>query len=277
MVQGCRLHRRVRCATRSALHGVLGEHGAEGETVMHEQVIVGEQVAGRAARVRNTLKDLSGDVKSSTFDMADLLHEAQENNYPATWGYASTVEYGREELGLKKRKIEYLTRITKVCLAVGLKRERYEPSGISKLREITTLNPEGTYWNAAEHVSEPLDDHIVRLILDSDKMNVEQVKLEVAKLKGQIGKDRRVIRSYSTDITTWTNVIDVAIEKARKFLGSKGRDEETGNAKEYSEGECYECICAAFNADPNYDEDPGDLTVADLLETQTQAPPTLPM
>ena len=70
--------------------------------------------------------------------------------------------------------------------------------------------------------------------------------------------DLRVLRSYSTDITTWSLVISAAIEKARKYLGSKGRDEETGNAVEYSEGECYECICAAFNADLNYEEDPGD-------------------
>lgn len=239
---------------------------------MHEQVIVGEQVAGRAARVREKLKDLTNDVKSSTFDLADLLFEAQENNYPSQWGFASTVEYGREELGLKKRKVQYLTRITKVCRQVGLKRERYEPSGTSKLREICSLNPDGSYWNVAEHVSEPLDEHIVRLILDSDKLNVEQVKLEVAKLKGQIGKDRRVFRSYSTDITTWTNTISTAIETARRMLGSKGRDEE-GNAREYSEGECYECICASFNADPNNTEDPGD----GLPAEEAQAPTTLPM
>ena len=65
-------------------------------------------------------------------------------------------------------------------------------------------------------------------------------------------------RSYVTDITTWTNVISVAIERARKFLGSKSRDAE-GNAVEYSEGECYECICATFNADPNYDEEPMEI------------------
>jgi hypothetical protein len=246
--------------------------GLEGGYAMHEVVMVGEQVAGRAARVREKLKDLTNDVKSSTFDLADLLFEAQENSYPAAWGFASTVEYGQEELGLKPRKTQYLTRITKVCRQVGLKRERYEPSGISKLREITTLDPEGTYWNVSEHVSEPLDEHIVRLILDSDKMNVDQVKVEVARLKGQVGKDRRVLRSYSTDVTTWTNVISEALERARRFLGSKGRDAE-GNAKEYSEGECYECICAAFNADPNYDEDPGE----GLPTEEPQALTNLPM
>lgn len=242
---------------------------------MNEQVIVGEAVAGRSATVRKQLLRMVSNMAVSTFDFIELIAEAQENNYASSWGFSSTVDYGTKELGLKKRKIQYLARIGKVCKEVGLTRSQFEPAGVSKLREITTLDPEGTFWNKDAHVSEPLDDHIVRLILDSDKMNVEQVEVEVARLKGQVGQDRRVLRSYSTDAATWTNVISAAIEKARKYLGSKGRDGE-GNAVEYSEGACYECICAAFNADPNYEEDPGDLTMEQVLE-ESKAPPTLPM
>ncbi len=225
---------------------------------MIEQVVVGEQVAGRAARVRAKLKDLTNDVKSSTFDLADLLYEAQENNYYTAWGYASLLEYGAEELGLKKRKTQYLTRITKVCHQVGLKRERYELSGISKLREITTLNPDGTYWNVTEHVSEPLDEHIVRLILDSDKMNVKQIKLEVERLKGMVGPNRMVVRSCSVTQSAWDNVIQPAYELARRILGSQSRD-ETGNAVEYKDGVCLEVIAAAFLADPNNGPEPEEL------------------
>ena len=244
---------------------------------MNEQVIVGEAIAGRAAKVRRQLFDLSADVKASTFDMIELLCEAKSNGYPLQWGFASVLDYGTKELGLKERKVQYLTRIGTVCKAVGLTREQYEPAGTSKLREITMLDPEGSYFNTAEHTNEDMAEHIVRLILDSDKMTVEEVKEEVARLKGQVGKDRRVIRSYSTDITTWTNTISAAIEKARKYLGSKGREKETGNATEYSEGECYECICASFNADPNYDEDPGDtVSLAEVLEAAKE-PPILPM
>jgi hypothetical protein len=197
-------------------------------------------------------------LSTNTFDLALLLHEARENNYASAWGFSSLAEYAEKELGLKKRKSEYLTRIVKVARAVGLLREQFEPCGVSKLREITRLDPEGTFWNKDAHVSEDLAEHIVRLILDHDKLNIQQTKDEVARLLGQSGPDRRVMRSYSTDITTWTNTISVAIERARKFLGSKGRDSE-GNAKEYSEGECYECICATFNADPNYDEEPMEI------------------
>lgn len=240
---------------------------------MSEQVIVGEQVAGRAMSVRKELLRMSADIKHTEFDAAELLFEAQENNYPAAWGFSSVLDYGVRELGLKKRKVQYLTRIVKVCRAVGLKRAQYEPAGISKLREICSLDPYGSYFNKDTRLNESLDEHIVRLILDSDKMNTEQVALEVAKLKGQVGKDRRVPRSYSTDITTWENVISPAIELARRILGSKGRDDE-GNAVDYSEGACYEVICAAFNADLNNAEDP---SIIKSITEEAPKPPTIPM
>jgi hypothetical protein len=238
---------------------------------MHEQVIVGEAIAGRAAQVRAKLKDLSADVKGSTFDMAELLFEAQENNYLHGWGFASLPDYAAKELGLKERKARYLARIVKVCRAVGLNRTQYEPAGTSKLREITTLDPEGKFWNSTEHVSEPLDEHIVRLILDFDKMTVEQVKEEVLRLKGRTGPDKPVLRTTSYPKSVWENVIKPARELARRLLGSSGRDEE-GNATEYSDGACDEVICAAFIADPN--NEPETLNVP---KEETPAPPTLPM
>src|ERR1700726_841905 len=128
---------------------------------MYEQALHGESIAGRAASVRRKLKDLSSDVRASTFDMIDLLYEAQINNYPSQWGFASTLDYGVKELGLKKRKIQYLTRIGTVCKAVGITREQYEPAGTSKLREITTLDPEGSFFNRETHTNEDLAEHIV--------------------------------------------------------------------------------------------------------------------
>jgi len=220
-----------------------------------EQVVTGETVAGRAAKVRRQLFDLSADVKASTFDMVELLCEAKSNNYPQQWGFSSVLDYGCQELGLKKRKVQYLTRIGTVCKAVGLTRQQYEPAGTSKLREITTLDPEGSYFNIAEHMNEDMAEHIVRLILDSDKMNVKQVKEEVLRLQGRVGPDRPVVRSTSYPQSVWENVIVPARELARHLLGSSGRDEE-GNAKEYSDGACDEVICAAFLADLNNQPEP---------------------
>ena len=226
----------------------------------------GEAVAGRAAKVRRQLFDLSADVKASTFDMIELLCEAKSNGYPLQWGFSSVLDYGTQELGLKERKVQYLTRIGTVCKAVGLTREQYQPAGTSKLREITTLTPEGSYFNIAEHTNEDMAEHIVRLILDSDKMTVEEVKEEVARLKGMTGPNRMVVRSCSVTQSAWTNVIQPAYELARRILGSQGRD-ESGNAVEYKDGACLEVICAAFNADVNNQPEP----------EEPQAPPTLPM
>jgi hypothetical protein len=222
---------------------------------MHEVVIVGEQVAGRAALVRQRLRDINTDAKITEFDLADLLFEAQEHGYPQQWGFESLPDYAERELGLKARRAQYLARITRVCRAVGLSRVQYEPAGRSKLREITTLKPEGSFFNTVTRANEPLDEHIVRLILDSDSLTYKQIKAEVARLKGQVGKDARVIRSYSTDQQSWDGIIAPALEKARRYLGSQGRDEE-GTAREYSEGVCYEMICAAFNASLDYEPEP---------------------
>lgn len=226
----------------------------------------GEAVAGRSAQVRRSLMSMVSNLNTNTFDLAELLYEAQEQHYPSAWGFNSLPEYAEKELGLKARKAQYLARIMKVCKVVGLKREQFESAGTSKLREITRLDPEGTFWNKDKHVSEPLDEHIVRLILDHDKMNVEQVKDEVARLLGQSGPDRRVMRSFSTDQSTWDNVMKPALETARRMLGSQGRDTD-GQAKDYPDGVCWEVIAATFNADPNNQPEP----------EEPQSAPKLPM
>ena len=230
---------------------------------MYDQITVGEAIAGRSAQVRRSLMAMVANLSTNTFDLATLLQEAKENNYAFAWGFASLADYAGKELGLKQRKAEYLTRIMHVTKAVGLTRPQFEPCGVSKLREITRLDPEGTFWNKDEHVSEDLAEHIVRLILDHDKMNVQQVKDEVARLLGQIGPDRRVMRSFSTDQSTWDNVMKPALETARRMLGSQGRDIE-GNAKDYPDGVCWEVIAAAFNADPNNQPEPEDVQIPKL-------------
>ena len=238
---------------------------------MESTVIVGKAIAGRATSVRKQLLDLTRDVKASTFDMMDLLFEAQEKGYAPQWGFESLADYGDKELGLKVRKVQYLVHIKKICMAVGLTREQYEPAGTSKLREICTLDPDRSFFNKETRTAEPMDENIVRMILDADSMTVTEVKEEVAKLKGQVGPDRRVVRSYSTCQSVWDHVISKAIESARRFLGSKGKDDE-GYATEYSEGDCYECICATFLADPNFQKEQIDPSAEKPVER-----PIIPM
>lgn len=213
--------------------------------------IIGEVVAGRAAYVRKQLMVLMGDIERRTFDLAELLLEAQDGSLYRTWGYDDIYDYASQELGLKERRSQYLIRIVKVCRAVDVARAVYQEVGVSKLRDITRLNPEASFWNAETKALEPVAAHIIRLIDKADDMSGDQIEEEVRRLMGQTGENRPVMRSYSVTQSAWDNTIKPAMELARRRLGSARRDEETGNAVDYSDGVVEEMIHAEFLADEN--------------------------
>jgi hypothetical protein len=233
-------------------------------TDLNPPAIVGEQVAGRAAHVRKKLMMLVGDVNEATFDMAELLYEAVEGNLPQQWGYDDIYDYGETELGLKERKIQYLVRIVTVCTAVGLKRESYEPAGVSKLREITRLDPQGSFFNPETKTPEPLNEHIVDLITDAEKYTGKELLEEVRRLMGQTGGNRPVTKVMSWTEDTYNNVIVPAQELARKRLGSAKRDEQ-GNAVEYTDSVVEELIHVEFLVDPNNQPEPEEITMEEVL------------
>lgn len=215
---------------------------------MHEQMIVGEAIAGRSATVRRDLLRLSGDVAVQTLDLAELLYEVQTNGYAQSWGFESLADYAQRELGLKPRKSQYLSKIISVMQAVGLKRAQFENAGITKLRDITVLDPEGSFFDKETRVSEPLDAHIVRLVVDASDMTVEQVREEVLRLQGRLGPDRPTTKSYTVPCSAYDLVIKPAFELIRMRLGSQRRDAE-GKALEYSDGAVLECMCAEVLSD----------------------------
>jgi hypothetical protein len=215
--------------------------------------IVGEAIAGRSAHVRQELHKLSVGVNSSSLELAELLFEAQENNYIFGWGFPSLPAFAEKELGLKPRKAQYLARVIKVTREVGLVKEQIKSVAISKLRVITTLNPDGSFFNRETKTNESLDEHIVRLITEADDLTLKQIEAEVVRLKGMDGPNRRITRSYNTDQSTYDNVIKPAFELLRKKLGSAGRD-DSGNAIEYHDGVIIEMLCADALADPNNQE-----------------------
>lgn len=217
---------------------------------MYEQVIVGEAVAGRAATVRKDLLRLTERMQRDTFDLAELLYEVQKNDYYLQWGFSDIYKYAQAELNVKERRVQYLTRIVKVCTDVGVARKDYEPAGISKLREISTLDPDGFFFDKEKNTNLPLDEIIVDLILDAPDMTTKQVEAKVDLLKGQVGENKQVVRSFGCTQSCWDNVISKALELAARKLGSAGRD-TAGNAMEYSEGAKWEIICASYLQDPN--------------------------
>ena len=216
---------------------------------LNPPAIHGEAVAGRQATVRNTLLKLTEDLNRHTFDAAELLYEAQENRYFAQWGFDSFGDYAEQELGLKMRKSQYLSRIVKVMNICGIKRSDYEPAGVTKLRLITTLNPEEKYFNQETKQHEDMAEHITSLVAEAPELSTKEVEDRVAHLKGMDGDNAMVTKSYSVTRSCYENTVKRCFESIRKILGSKGRD-ETGIAIDYPDGAVLEALCSEWNADP---------------------------
>jgi hypothetical protein len=207
-------------------------------------------VAGRSAKLRAHMRELALDLTKNTFDLADAFAAAQESHCYLEWGFESLGEYATLELGIKHRKAQYLARIVRVCREAGVSRKDYEPAGVTKLREITTLDPGTTYYNQETKTHEPMVEHIVRLIAEAPELSTIEMEEEVATLKGMTGDNSMVLRSYKVTKSAWENTFTVFFEAMRKLLGSKGRD-GTGAAQEYSDGACLEFGLRDWLNDPN--------------------------
>jgi hypothetical protein len=214
--------------------------------------IVGEAVAGREAKsiaLRKRMLLLSTDLTKNTFDLAEAFLEAQESHCYLEWGFDSIGDYASLELGMKHRKAQYLARIVRVCRECGVARKDYEPVGVTKLREITTLEPGDTFYNSEEKKHEPMVEHIVRLIAEAPENSTVELEEEIKRLKGMTGENAMVTKSYSVTLSAYENVVKRCFESIRKRLGSAGRD-GTGAAKEYTDGNVIECLAAEYNSDP---------------------------
>src|SRR5450631_1846686 len=142
---------------------------------MEPIAIYGEEVAGKSAALRKHMQTLAADLNLHTFDLAEAFLQAQESHSYIEWGFESLGNYAAVELGIKQRRAQYLARIVRVCRECGVTRADYEPVGITKLREITSLNPGGTYFNRETHLHEPMVDHIVRLIAEAPENSTTEV------------------------------------------------------------------------------------------------------
>jgi hypothetical protein len=211
--------------------------------------IHGEQVAGQEASIRRDLLRLTTDINVHTFDVAELLFHVHESRLYLKWNFEKFADYAEQELGLKVRKAEYLSRIVRVMNTCGIKRSDYEPAGVTKLRQITTLNPEENFFNAIEKTHTPMVELITNLVAEAPELSALEVEVEVARLKGQTGENAMVLRNYKVTLSAWENVITRCYESVRMKLGSAGRD-GTGAAIDYSDGKVIETLCAEWNADP---------------------------
>lgn len=211
---------------------------------LNPPAIVGEAVAGQAAKVRSQINSIIKGVNTSTFDLAELLHEVKTKAY-----YAPEFEtFGQyaESLEMKPSKSYYLVRIVENMGVAGIPRTEYEKVGIAKLRAISKIEP--TDPGAAEKIK--------ALVSGAASMDLEEVNQSVAESKGLTGDDAMVWMNITLKKAARDEVIKPALALAKKNIGTVGKDSE-GMAVDASDGAALEMVCADFLSDPNngYDTD----------------------
>lgn len=211
-------------------------------TKFNPPAIVGEVVAGEAAQTRKQLEQVISSANSSMFDIGQLLYKIKKNGYYD--GYSTFTEYTKS-LNFKNRRLRYLTTIAEVMDEVGIERKEYEPLGIAKLREITSLNPNDEWWNPESKEPESLRSWIIKLVEDGHELTLEEIRQHVRTLKGLVGEDELVWLHLRVKKSSLDSVLRPAIDKAKMLIGSVGKDED-GNALDASDSKAIESICADF-------------------------------
>ena len=219
---------------------------------MEEQVVVGDVEAGRAAKIKKEVNRLIKGVSSSSFDLADLLYEIKSKNFHNEWGYTSFSQYLKSlvEHGMKYSKAYYLYRVTENGVSAGLKREEYEPVGLTKLRLISRLKPAGEFNGV------PMPLIIRELTLKAVNMTPEEVQFEVDTIMGQTEDESMVWMNFKMKKLARENVVKPAIALIKKHCPESQLVDEDGNVTEMSDGAALEMMAANLLGDPNYNTEP---------------------
>jgi hypothetical protein len=203
--------------------------------------------------VRKKIEEIRKSISGRFFDLGELLKEIRDGGFHMTWGFANFGEWlGSSGLDLKERSAYYLIKIIEMGKELEIPREQLEGVKISKLREISTLDPKTE------------GDQIKRLIQactpnaeGEEEMSLDEVRESVAKVKA--GDDKIATYVFMTIKVTKTvkeEVIDPAIEIARAIHGDTINSDS--EPQEISPARAIELICADFlaNADPSQEKEP---------------------
>lgn len=191
---------------------------------MSEAGIVQLQNA-RAEAVRSQIKQVQGSLKDRMYDLADLLAEAKENDYPSLWGYPSFKKWVNDsELDVKHRQAEYLIKIVVTSRPENLNIPREELKRVknTKLNAIFSLNP--------VQYADVIRDLVKRAV----NMPLEEVEAEVRSLKGLEG-EAGTWRNFYFQEAAAAETVDTAIEDLKTVAG-----------QEMSDADALEMICATF-------------------------------
>jgi hypothetical protein len=211
--------------------------------------IVGDLVAGatvEAERVRGALESLIERVNRSKFDIADLCYKVKVNGYYAPY---TTFQDYYKTLSIKKRTVQYLTKMVECMTQVGISREQYEPLGIAKLREITSLDPNDTWKNPETGIETPMHEFIVGFIENGAGMELEEITQHVRTLKGLTGENDLVFLNICLKRSALDNTVRPALDLAKNWIGSIGKDDE-GISRDASDGTALEMVAVEYLNDP---------------------------
>jgi hypothetical protein len=219
-------------------------------------VIVGEAIAGQAAKVRKQLETIIKNTNKSMFDIGDLLHSIKKNGY-----HEGTFSDYLDTLDIKKQRAWYLQKLTEVMEKVGIPREKYETVGIAKLRAITSLAPDAVWKNPETGDETPMTEFITGFVEKADDLSLEEIKQHVRTLKGFVGENDFTWLNISVQRGAMDNTVRPALELAKNFIGSTKKDEE-GKSIDATDGAALVAICADYLSDPNNSVLPEEATEA---------------
>jgi hypothetical protein len=213
---------------------------------MQDTVIVGEQNAGEAAQARAELAEAIGQLHIDTFGVARLLLKVQRGRFytEPTW------QEFIKTLDLKPRKAEYLVKMADTMDVVGIPKEEYEPVGLTKLREITRLDPTKTYTNPVTNETTPMGDWIKGLVEIAPTKTLEEVQQSVRTLMGEVGENDKVWHNFYLLRTVDENAVKPALDKAKANIGQVGQDKD-GAAIEPTDSAALEVVCVTYKLSEN--------------------------
>jgi hypothetical protein len=213
----------------------------------NETVVVGEVEAGQAAKARKQISTLIKMVNSSTFDIADGLHEIKTKKFYAP-EYESFGDYAKT-LDLKVTKAYYLVRMVENMAAAGVPRATYEPVGIAKLRVICKLDILDKEGQVISYNGMLATDLVKSLVTVASEKSLEDMNLAVSAIQGLTGEDALVWVNIKLKKAA-RDIVQTALNLAKKNIGSVGQDVD-GNFKDASDGAALEVIAVDFIQDPN--------------------------
>lgn len=210
-------------------------------------VIVGEVEAGAAIRARQELEALIESANKSNFDIGELCHRIKSRGY--FYPYTTFQEFSRT-LKIKPRKVQYLTRMAAVFDQVGITRDVYEPLGIARCREITSLDPNIEWVNPETKVITPVAQFIQGFVEKGEEIEIDDLKRHVRTIKGFVGDNDLCWVNICLTRSVLENTWKPAVEKAKALIGSVSKDDE-GISHDASDGAAAEILATNFLNDPN--------------------------